>query len=59
MVWKKANYEVNNSNLCSTVKYGSGSIMVWGFIFSQEVGELVFIDGIVDKTYYLYLLKGI
>lgn len=31
--------------------------MVWGCISTSGVGELVFIDGIVDKSKYLEILK--
>lgn len=31
--------------------------MVWGCISSKEVGELVFIDAIMDKNRYLDILK--
>jgi len=31
--------------------------MIWGCISSKGVGELVFIDGILDKNKYLSILK--
>lgn len=31
--------------------------MVWGYVSAAGMGELVFIDGIVDKNRYLNILK--
>lgn len=39
------------------MKHGGGGVMVWGCMSSAGVGELVFIDGIMDKTVYLNILK--
>ena len=41
----------------ATVKHGRGYVMVWGCKSAQGVGELVFIDGIMDKNVYLDILK--
>lgn len=41
----------------STVKHGGGSVMVWGCKLSKGVGNLVFIDGIINKESYLTTLK--
>ncbi|GFW09727.1 transposable element Tcb2 transposase [Trichonephila clavipes] len=40
------------------VKYGGGSVLVWGCMSEGGVGELVFIDGIMDKMVYLEILKN-
>lgn len=58
MVWRKANKEFNFENTRGTVKHGGGSVMVWGCISSYGVGNLVFIDGIMDKNHYLNILKN-
>lgn len=56
-VWRKPNEELNIKNLRSTVKHGGGSVMVWGCMSAAGVGNLVFIDGIMDKNVYLDILK--
>lgn len=56
-VWRKVNEALKCENLRPTVKHGGGSVMVWGCISSEGVGKLVFIEGIMNKTYYLNLLK--
>lgn len=56
-VWRRQNEALNKENLSPTVKYGGGSVMVWGCISSSGVGELVFIEGIMDHKMYLALLK--
>lgn len=45
-------------NLAPTVKHGGGGVMVWGCMSSGGVGELVFIDGIMDKKVYMDILKA-
>lgn len=57
MVWRKPNEEFNRKNTRVTVKHGGGSIMVWGCMAANGVGNLHFIDGIMDKHAYLNILK--
>ena len=40
-----------------TVKHGGGSIMFWGCFSYEGMGELVVIDGKMDKWKYLEILK--
>ncbi|VVC39615.1 Ribonuclease H-like domain [Cinara cedri] len=40
-----------------TVKSGEGSVMVWGCMSAQGVGNLQFIDGIMNQYIYLNILK--
>ena len=49
MVWRKPNEELKGKYITPTVKYGGGSVMVWGCISAKGVGNLVFIDGIMTK----------
>lgn len=56
-VWRKPNTEMLLKNLTPTVKHGSGSVMVWGCMAGNGVGELHFIEGIMDKFVYLDILK--
>lgn len=45
-----------NECLLPTVKHGGGSIMVWGAISAPGTGDLVKIDGIIDKKVYQNIL---
>lgn len=54
-VWRKPNEEMKN--LRATVKHGGGSVMVWGCMSESGVGNLHFIDGIMDQYVYLDLQK--
>ncbi|GFY02585.1 transposable element Tcb2 transposase [Trichonephila clavipes] len=40
------------------VEYGGGSVLVWGCMSAGGVGELVIIDGIMDKMVYFEILKN-
>ncbi|GFX65192.1 transposable element Tcb2 transposase [Trichonephila clavipes] len=57
-VWRQVGEELDPKNTIKTVKNGSGSVLVWGCMSARGVGELVFIDGIMDKMVYLKILKN-
>lgn len=57
-VWRKLNNELDPKNLRGTVKHGGGHIMVWGYMSSAGIGNLVSIEEAMDKTVYLNLLKN-
>lgn len=57
MVWRKPNEEMLNRNILPTVKHGGGSVMVWGCMSAQGVGNLVFIDSTMNHHMYLNILK--
>ncbi len=40
-----------------TVKYGGGSVLMWGCMSAAGVGELHFIDGIMNSQMYCSILK--
>uniref|UniRef100_A0A034UZ64 Transposable element Tc1 transposase n=1 Tax=Bactrocera dorsalis TaxID=27457 RepID=A0A034UZ64_BACDO len=50
MVWRKPNKQLDVKNLRATVKHGGGSVMVWACMAATGVGNLVFIDGNMDKN---------
>lgn len=56
-VWRKCNTALQIQNMIATVKHGGGSVMVWGCMAANGTGNLVFIDGIMDKYKYLNILK--
>ncbi|GFV63627.1 transposable element Tcb2 transposase [Trichonephila clavipes] len=57
-VWRKSNTTLDPKNLRPTVKHGGGSVMVWGCMASNEVGNLVFIDSIMDHKLYIDILNN-
>lgn len=57
MVWRKPNTELNIANLVPTVKHGGGCVLVWGCMAYSGVGNLVFIDNIMDAKQYLKILQ--
>ncbi|CAK9818985.1 Transposable element Tc1 transposase [Anthophora quadrimaculata] len=56
-VWRKPNDEFREENMRPTVKYGSGSIMVWGSMSAAGPGNLHIINEIMDHKKYLQILK--
>ncbi len=40
-----------------TVKHGGGSVLMWGCMSAAGVGELHFIDGIMNSQMYCSILK--
>lgn len=57
IVWRKKNTELQPKNLQATVKHGGGSVMVWGCFSASGVGNLVFIDGIMNQYTYIDILE--
>lgn len=56
-VWRKPREELKLKNLKATVKHGGQHVMLWGCMSSTGVGEIHFIDGIMNQYYYLKILK--
>ncbi|GFW73041.1 transposable element Tcb2 transposase [Trichonephila clavipes] len=58
-VWRKAEHRFDpKKNLRPTVKHGGVLQSVWGCMASNGVGNLVFIDGIMDHTLYIDILNN-
>jgi len=57
MVWRQKNTEMNPKHLRPTVKHGGGGVLVWGCMSASGVGNLHFIDGIMDHKMYIDILK--
>ena len=55
-VWRRAGEEYADKNVVPTVKHGGGSLMVWGCMSSQGVGDLHFIEGIMNAQMYCNIL---
>lgn len=56
-VWRKKGEAFKSCNLKPTVKYGGGSVMVWGCFSSNGVGKICFIDGKMNGQMYVEILK--
>ena len=56
-VLRKAGEAYKLSCVRGTVKYGGGSVMVWGSMAWKGVGKLQFIDTIIDQVQYRNILK--
>lgn len=56
-VWRKKGSAFNNKNTIPTVKFGGGSIMIWGCFSSKGPGELEIIDGRMNGHMYRKILE--
>lgn len=56
--WRKKNEAFKEKNVKPTVKYGGGSIMLWGCVASNGTGNLVKVNGRMDSIQYQHILQG-
>lgn len=56
-VWRKVGEEMDLSCILPTVKFGGGSVMVWGCMAASGAGKLEFIEGIMVKEIYKGILE--
>ncbi len=57
-VWRKPGTGLKMENLTPTVKFGGGSIMVWGCFSYKGVGKLAFIENKMDSATYINILAN-
>ncbi len=56
-VWCRKGEEYKEKHMVPTVKHGGGSVLMWGCMSAAGVGELHFIDGIMNSQMYCSILK--
>ncbi|KAK3520058.1 hypothetical protein QTP70_011982 [Hemibagrus guttatus] len=56
-VWRKSNTAFQKKNIILTVKYGGGSVMVWGCFAASGPGRLAVINGTMNSAVYQKILK--
>jgi len=56
-VWKKAGENLNDRLVEGTLKFGGGSLMVWGCMLWDGVGYACKIDGKLDGDLYVKILE--
>ncbi|KAG2457390.1 TCB1 transposase, partial [Polypterus senegalus] len=56
-VWHHKGEDFKEKCMVPTVKHGGGSVLMWGCMSAAGVGELHFIDGIMNSTMYCSILK--
>ncbi|KAG2468920.1 TCB1 transposase, partial [Polypterus senegalus] len=59
-IWRKpgtAHHQANTIPTVKHVKYGGGSIMLWGCVASAGTGNLVKVEGRMDSTQYQQILE--
>lgn len=56
-VWRRSGEALQSKNLRPTVKHGGGSVLLWGSMAADGVGNLEFIDGIMNADAYVGILE--
>lgn len=56
-VWRPPSTGLQMKHITPTVKFGGGSVMVWGCFSYYGVGKLVFIEGNMDAVAYVNILS--
>jgi len=56
-VWKKPGGVMTEQHVKGTVKFGGGSLMIWGCMTAQGVGYACHIDGHMDAELYTHILE--
>lgn len=56
-VWKKPGIRLNDRQISPTVKFGGGSIMLWGCITVHGIGFMCRIEGRMDSDLYTTILS--
>lgn len=56
-VWRKPNTELETRHLTPTIKHGGGSVLVWGCMASNGVGNLYFIEDTMTALMYIDILR--
>ncbi len=57
LVWRKSGERLKESCIKKTVKFGGGSLMVWGCISGKGIGKLIFIQGNLNSLGYINLIS--
>lgn len=57
-IWRKKGDRLNPKNIIPTVKFGGGCVMFWGCFGYNGVGNLVVIEGTMDRFLYLDILNN-
>ncbi len=55
--WHRKGEEYKEKCMVPTVNHGGGSVLMWGCMSAAGVGELHFIDGIMNSQMYCSILK--
>lgn len=56
-VWRKPSEALREKNITRVVKGGGGGVLVWACMAYSGVGNIKFIDGIMDRYVYLGILE--
>jgi len=56
-VWRKSDEAFKEANIQSTIKYGGGSVMLWGCFSWHGVGNLAKVEGIMNAEGYIEILN--
>ena len=58
LVWRKPTEKYHTDCVTPTVKFGGGSLMVWGWMSASGVGRLYRVEGSMNQSQYISVLKN-
>ena len=57
-MWKKAGEGLSDRLVEGTLKFGGGSLMIWGCMLWKGLGYACRMDGRMDGDFYIKILEG-
>lgn len=57
IIWRKQKFKMDEKNLILTVRHGGGSLLAWGRMSANEVGDLHIFNEHMDHKAYINIMK--
>lgn len=58
-IWREVGQDYHQDCVVPTIKHGDSSVLIWGCMSLDGLGEMIFIDGITNAHMYVKILEKI